>query len=442
MLVIIISIRFFGLFIVLPVISLYAQSFENISALMVGLIIGGAYLTQLLFQTPLGILSDRYNRKIIIFIGLAIFLLGSVICAFAKTPEWLVVGRLIQGMGAVGGIVSAQITDITREEQRTKAMAVMGGCIFASFILAMIVGPIIGGHIGASWLFGITALFTFCSILLLYKVPQSPKLTYSFDTKENTPKETRNKNLWIMNLSSFLEKALMTLVFVVVPLISFDHFHIIEQDLWKIYVPSAILAIFAMGPASILAEKYNKPKLVLFLGISCFLLAYLLFAYSENILWMFVCGILIFFVGFAMLEPIMQSLASKYAKAHLRGRALGNFTTASYLGSFVGGMFGAFAYHHLNFRVLAWMIAVLCILWIGIIFFLRPPQKQKNLYLPLEENLRKILSLIGGLQGVIEVYINEGEKILIIKYDTDLIHAEQLEQQISELGKSHGKISN
>ncbi|STP12840.1 multidrug-efflux protein [Helicobacter mustelae] len=314
LLVIIISIRFFGLFIVLPVISLYAQSFENISALMVGLIIGGAYLTQLLFQTPLGILSDRYNRKIIIFIGLAIFLLGSVICAFAKTPEWLVVGRLIQGMGAVGGIVSAQITDITREEQRTKAMAVMGGCIFASFILAMIVGPIIGGHIGASWLFGITALFTFCSILLLYKVPQSPKLTYSFDTKENTPKETRNKNLWIMNLSSFLEKALMTLVFVVVPLISFDHFHIIEQDLWKIYVPSAILAIFAMGPASILAEKYNKPKLVLFLGISCFLLAYLLFAYSENILWMFVCGILIFFVGFAMLEPIMQSLASKYAK--------------------------------------------------------------------------------------------------------------------------------
>ncbi|STP12841.1 multidrug-efflux protein [Helicobacter mustelae] len=105
-------------------------------------------------------------------------------------------------------------------------------------------------------------------------------------------------------------------------------------------------------------------------------------------------------------------------------------------------MFGAFAYHHLNFRVLAWMIAVLCVLWIGIIFFLRSPQKQKNLYLPLEENLREIFSLIKELHGVIETYINESEKILVIKYDTDLINANQLEQQISELGTSHGKISN
>lgn len=431
----IVVLRFFGLFIILPVISLYANSFENASPFMIGLVVGGAYLTQLLFQTPFGILSDKYNRKTIILIGLIIFLIGSLICVFAHNIELLVLGRIIQGIGAIGGIVSAQITDLTKEEQRTKAMAAMGAGIFMSFTLAMIVGPFMGAKLGASWLFGLTALLTFLSIFLLFKTPQSPKLTYSFDavSKLEWTKSLKDKNLWIMYISSFLEKTFMTLIFVIIPLVLVAHFDFTEEDLWKIYLPSALIGLFAMGPASILAEKYNKPKLVLFIGIFCFLAAYLMIAYAQNTLWLFACGILLFFVGFATLEPIMQSLASKYAKAHLRGSALGNFTTASYLGSFVGGMFGAILYHSVGLTYLALIIVGICILWLLLITLLSTPQKQKNLYLEATEKLRENLQIIAQFQGVIETYINESEKIIIIKYNTDFTNPENLNHQIKNL---------
>lgn len=431
----IVVLRFLGLFIVLPVISLYANSFNETSAFMIGLAVGGAYLTQLIFQTPFGILSDKYNRKVIVLIGLVIFLIGSLICAFAHTIQLLIIGRLIQGVGAVGGVVSAQVADMVKEEQRTKAMAIMGGGIFASFTLAMVVGPIIGGSIGAQWLFFLTAFFTLISIFVLYfMVPDSPKLTYSFEsTKKDLSKDIFDKNLWVMNFSSFFEKTLMSLIFVIIPLALVDHFSFSEEELWKIYVPGAMIGIFAMAPASILAEKYNKPKLVLFIGIFCFLLAYLFIALAdfEKILWIFTFGILLFFVGFAMLEPIMQSLTSKYAKAYFRGTALGNFTTASYVGSFVGGMFGALLYHHFGLSVISAIVIISCLLWILMICLIHNPQKQKNIYLPLQENLREKISMIENLSGVIECYINESEKILIIKYNSTLTNEKEIIEKIN-----------
>ena len=432
----IVVLRFLGLFIVLPVISLYANSFEEASALMIGLVVGGAYLTQLIFQTPFGILSDKYDRKKVVLVGLVVFMLGSLVCAFAKSIEMLVLGRLLQGIGAVGGVVSAQIADMVKEEERTKAMAIMGGGIFASFTLAMIVGPLIGGHVGVNWLFFITAFLTLLSIGMLYfMVPSSPRLSYSFDkSKMSFSQGFLDKNLWIMNLSSFLQKSLMTLFFVIVPLALVQDFGFMETDLWKIYIPGALLGILAMGPASILAEKYNKPKLVLFLGIGCFFLAYLFItlADEEKILWIFSLGVLLFFMGFASLEPIMQSLTSKYAKAHLRGTALGNFTTASYLGSFVGGMFGALLYHHLGLGYLAMLVVGVCILWGITIFFVQNPQKAKNLYLPLESLPSSSLAHLNDEAGVIEWYINESEKVLIIKYNSELVSERNILEKIQK----------
>lgn len=429
----IVALRFLGLFIVLPIISLYANSFHNTSAFMMGLVVGGAYLTQLIFQTPFGILSDRFNRKYIVLIGLVIFFVGSIICAFANSIELLVIGRLIQGVGAIGGVVSAQVADVVREEQRTKAMAIMGGGIFASFTLAMVIGPIIGGSIGAKWLFLITALLTLLSIFILYFfVPNPPKLNYSFQNPQKKIKDFLDKNLWIMNLSSFFEKMLMSLIFVIIPLALVEHFHFSEKSLWKIYVPGAIIGIFAMAPASILAEKYNKPKLVLVLGILCFLFAYTFIALADfkEILWFFILGVFLFFIGFAMLEPIMQSLTSKYAKAYFRGTALGNFTTASYIGSFVGGMFGALLYHHFGLNILAVSTTALCIFWLLIVLLLENPQKQKNIYLPLQDDLREKITLIQESFGVIESYVNESEKVLIIKYNSALTNEQKILEKI------------
>ncbi|PAF52565.1 MFS transporter [Helicobacter sp. 13S00477-4] len=435
--------RFLGLFIVLPVISLYAVSF-NASATMLGLAVGGAYLTQVIFQTPIGIASDRYDRKKIVMLGLFVFLVGSIICALAKNIELLVIGRLIQGAGAIGGVVSAQITDIVREEQRTKAMAIMGGGIFASFTLAMLIGPIIAANLGVGLLFSITAFLTLCSIILLYtKVPSTPKITYSFEGKPKWQDTLKDKNLWVINLSSFFEKALMTLIFVIIPLVIVQEFSWSEENLWKIYTPGAIIGVLAMAPASIIAEKYSKAKFVMFYGVAMFLIAYTCIALADihihtPKIWLFITGIMIFFIGFATLEPIMQSLASKYAKAHQRGAALGIFTTYGYIGSFVGGTAGGILYHQLGVEKVALLIVCICIFWILTLIFLKNPAKQKNVYLALDDYDKKKFKALNQIEGIIEWYVNENEKIIIVKYEAQ-IHTEE---QIIQICKKFNKESN
>lgn len=417
----VVFLRFLGLFIVLPVISLYVAEFGETSAILLGLAVSGAYLTQIIFQTPFGILSDKIDRKKVVMAGLLIFLIGSVICALADNIYTLILGRFIQGAGAIGGVVSAQITDLVREEQRTGAMAIMGGGIFASFTLAMLIGPIIGGYVGVAWLFWLTALLTVISMILLLVVPATPKISYSF--KQKPQKSARNLNLTIMNCSSFLEKMFMTLIFVVIPLCFVNELGSHKEDLWKIYTPAALCGIFALAPASILAEKYGRAKLVLGYGVGLFLIAYMLLAIggAENYLWLFVAGITLFFIGFATLEPIMQSLTSKYAKAHERGRALGVFTTYAYAGSFAGGVLGGVLYHHFGIMWIGIIVSIICVLWLGSLLFLANPTKQKNLYLPISEYDSDKIATLESTNGIIEIYTNDTEGVIVLKYNSDML---------------------
>lgn len=417
----VVFLRFLGLFIVLPVISLYVAEFGETSAILLGLAVSGAYLTQIIFQTPFGILSDKIDRKKVVMAGLFIFLIGSVMCALADNISMLIIGRFIQGAGAIGGVVSAQITDLVREEQRTGAMAIMGGGIFASFTLAMLIGPIIGGYVGVAWLFWLTALLTVISMILLLVVPATPKISYSF--KQKPQKSARNLNLTIMNCSSFLEKMFMTLIFVVIPLCFVNELGSHKEDLWKIYTPAALCGIFALAPASILAEKYGRAKLVLGYGVGLFLLAYMLLAIggAENYLWLFVAGITLFFIGFATLEPIMQSLTSKYAKAHERGKALGVFTTYAYAGSFAGGVLGGVLYHHFGIMWIGIIVSIICVLWLGSLLFLANPTKQKNLYLPISEYASDKIATLESTNGIIEIYTNDTEGVIVLKYNSDML---------------------
>lgn len=417
----VVFLRFLGLFIVLPVISLYVAEFGETSAILLGLAVSGAYLTQIIFQTPFGILSDKIDRKKVVMAGLFIFLIGSVMCALADNIYTLIIGRFIQGAGAIGGVVSAQITDLVREEQRTGAMAIMGGGIFASFTLAMLIGPIIGGYVGVAWLFWLTALLTVISMILLLVVPATPKISYSF--KQKPQKSARNLNLTIMNCSSFLEKMFMTLIFVVIPLCFVNELGSHKEDLWKIYTPAALCGIFALAPASILAEKYGRAKLVLSYGVGLFLIAYMLLAIggAENYLWLFVAGITLFFIGFATLEPIMQSLTSKYAKAHERGKALGVFTTYAYAGSFAGGVLGGVLYHHFGIMWIGIIVSIICVLWLGSLLFLANPTKQKNLYLPISEYASDKIATLESTNGIIEIYTNDTEGVIVLKYNSDML---------------------
>ena len=421
----IIALRFFGLFLVLPVISVYAINLEGATTTLVGIVIGGYALTQMLFQIPFGVISDKLGRKGTIIMGLLLFAIGSIICAVSTDIYSLIFGRLLQGAGSIGAVVTAMISDLVKEEQRPKAMAVMGSSIAFAFAISMIAGPTIGAAFGVQSLFYITLFLALASIFVLVKyVPNPPKITHTYKEKAKLGEILGNANLIKMNITNFLQKGLMTFAFMIIPMTLIKNFDWQMAELWKVYLPAMIFGIFAMGPAAVLAEKKGKFKEILIIGIILFAISYLVIGFSSNAT-VFVIGVVVFFIGFNMHEPIMQSLAAKFAKVHQRGLVLGIFTSAGYVGTFLGGLLGGAFYESASMNTLVVVIAIVCVLWAILIVTMPNPSKKKFVYLSLDEYH---LENSGKLENnaIEEWYINNTENIIAIKYDSDKISEEEV----------------
>lgn len=421
----IIALRFFGLFLVLPVISVYAINLEGATSTLVGIVIGGYALTQMLFQIPFGVISDKLGRKGTIIMGLLLFAIGSIICAISTDIYSLIFGRLLQGAGSIGAVVTAMISDLVKEEQRPKAMAVMGSSIAFAFAISMIAGPTIGAFFGVQSLFYITLFLALASIFVLLKfVPNPPHITHTYSEKAKLGEILGNSNLIKMNITNFLQKALMTFAFMIIPMTLIKHFDWQMSELWKVYLPAMIFGIVAMGPAAVIAEKKGKFKEILIAGIILFAVSYLIIGFSSDAT-VFVIGVVIFFIGFNMHEPIMQSLASKFAKVHQRGLVLGIFTSAGYVGTFLGGLLGGAFYQSASMESLVVVIAVVCILWAILIVTMPNPAKKKFVYLDLNEYHLQNSSKLTN-EAIEEWYINNTENIIAIKYDSDKISADEV----------------
>ena len=421
----IIALRFFGLFLVLPVISVYALSLEGATPTLVGIVIGGYALTQMLFQIPFGIMSDKFSRKGTIVFGLIIFAIGSLICALSTDIYTLIFGRFLQGAGSIGAVVTAMISDLVKEEQRPKAMALMGSFIGLAFALSMIAGPTIGAFAGVEWLFYITLILALISIfVLIKKVPNPPHITHTYNKKANLSEILLEPNLIKMNLTNFLQKGLMTFAFMIIPVTLIKHFDWQMSELWKVYLPVMILGIIAMGPSAVIAEKKGKFKEILLIGIILFGVSYLIIGFSSTPV-VFIIGVVLFFIGFNMHEPIMQSLASKFAKVHQRGLVLGIFTSAGYVGTFLGGMLGGMFYEEVTLSTLVVVIALICIIWAFLIMKMPNPAKKKFAYLSLNEfHLENSGKL--NIDSIDEWYINNTENVIAIKYDNEKISEEEI----------------
>ncbi|BAK70257.1 MFS transporter [Aliarcobacter butzleri] len=422
----IIALRFFGLFIVLPVISVYALSLDGANATLVGIVVGGYALTQVVFQVPFGVMSDKLGRKGTIITGLLLFAIGSLICAIATDIYTLMLGRLLQGSGAIGAVVTAMISDLVKEHERSKAMALMGSFIGLAFAIAMLAGPLIGGFIGVPVLFYITMFLALISIyILVKKVPNPPIITHTYNDKLRLSDVLGNTNINRMNITNFLQKALMTFAFLVIPIILTKTYGWEKKELWYVYLPAMIFGLLSMAPAAIIAEKKGKFKEILALGILFFIISYLVIGFSSSSV-VFVIGVVIFFIGFNMHEPIMQSLASKFAKVHQRGSVLGVFNSFGYLGTFVGGLLGGIMLDNLNLSTFSIIIAVICILW-GILILTMPnPSKTKSVYLNLDEYKLENSGKLNQNDAIDEWYINNTENIIAIKYDGEKISEEEI----------------
>jgi len=359
--------RMLGLFMIIPVFSLYAQQLKGATPLLIGIAMGCYGLTQALLQIPFGIGSDKLGRKPVIIVGLALFALGSVVAALSHTIGGIIIGRSLQGAGAIGSVIIALLADLTREETRTKAMAIIGITIGTAFSLGMILGPILNNLIQVSGIFWLTALLALLGLLLVYYAVPTPQKLVVHPDAETVPAKffsvLRNKKLLRLDISILLSHAILTATFIVLPIILQNNTGLNETHQWWLYLPVLLLAFLSMPPFIILAER-KYPNGIFLLSIIGLGAAELLFWYWQHSLIGMAVALWLFFTSFTILEALLPSKVSKTAPPASKGTAIGIYSSCQFFGIFLGGCLGGWLYGHFQAGTVLMVCACLTALWL------------------------------------------------------------------------------
>ena len=375
---IIMGLRMLGLFMVLPLFSLYASGLNGATPLLIGVAMGIYGLFQAIFQISFGAMSDRIGRKPAILAGLIIFAIGSFLSAAATSINMMMMGRTLQGIGAIGSSSLALLADLTREEQRTKAMMVVGITIGFSFSLAMLAGPLLSPWLGVQGLFNAAGWLALIAILILYTmVPKPLHSTWHSDTEPEYSSFIQllfAPELARLNVGIFILHAIFTASFVVIPIAIHELSGINAHDQWQIYLPALLAALTISAVAMGNAERRKQVK-------RYFLQSILTIAISMLILWLgngsmatLIPGIGLFFAGFTLLEGLLPSLVSRTApKAH-KGSAMGIYSCAQYSGIFAGGVLGGWLYSQFHFSGVYLFCIGFALLWFTLAFSMHEPR--------------------------------------------------------------------
>lgn len=331
----VIALRMLGLFLILPVFMVLAHDMPGFTPQLGGLAVGIYGLTQAALQQPFGWLSDRWGRRPVLMLGLGLFAAGGIVAAGADSMSSLVLGRALQGCGAVAGVAMAFAADFTRPEKRPLAMAIIGMGIGGAFLISMMASVPLANVLGLSGLLGLTAVFGLVGMLLVLTTPSTRPMP---DPTEEAIIESM-KPLWLLALSVFLLHAVMTLLFVVLPgrLVSQHEFALAEH--WKLYVPTMIASVVLMLPILRWMGKKKTESLVLPWGFGILGLTLILLSQGFSVAWMAVV-IVAYFLGFNLLEASMPALVARITGRGRRGRKMGLYSTFQFLGAFVGGAGG------------------------------------------------------------------------------------------------------
>ena len=423
----IIGLRFLGLFIVMSVLSAYATNLAGATPTLIGLAVGGYALTQAALQVPFGILSDKIGRKKAILIGLLIFGSGSIIAGMADNIYTLLIGRFLQGAGAIGSVIIAMISDHVKEEERGHAMAIMGMVIALAFTAAMVFGPLVGSIAGVPSLFYLTAGMAALSIVLLFTiVPDPPKIIHSFSEEEAKVSSVfKDKDLKRMYITFLFHSSTMAIAFFLIPMVLKHNFHLPIGEFWKVYLPAVIFGIIAMGPAAVFGEKYNKGKEVFLISIVLIALAFILMGFSTK-LWLFGVGVTFFFIGFNMFEPLLQSFVSKFAKAHQKGAALGVANTFAYVGMGIGATLAGKIFEVSSVSGVAIFVLIVSVFWAVWIYGMRNPGLRASIYLDQEHYDFSKLPELKATKGIADIYVNQTEGVMVVKYDKELLDEDEI----------------
>lgn len=370
------ALRMLGLFLILPVFSVYAKTLpggDNLA--LVGFALGAYGLTQAIFQIPYGIASDIFGRKQVIVVGLLIFALGSFVAAWAPDMTWIIVGRVLQGMGAISAAVTALAADLTREEHRTKVMAMIGSSIGLVFALSLVGAPVLYGWIGMAGLFIMTGVLALAAIgLLLKAVPPAP----APHGHEKLPlrRVVFDPDLLRLNLGIFVLHMVQMAMFVVLPHALVDHGGLAAAEHWKVYLPAVLVSFAIMVPAIIAAERKDKMRPVFIAAVGLLLVVQLGLFLLHASLWALALWLLLFFVAFNVLEATLPSLVSRTAPPAAKGAALGVYNTTQAMGLFVGGAAGGYIAQHFGDNVVFAACAGLVLVWLAVANSMNFPQRR------------------------------------------------------------------
>jgi len=416
--------RMIGLFIVLPIMSIYLSELgADASTFLIGLTFGIYGLTQAIFQIPFGILSDRFGRKKIIIIGLCIFFIGSLVIFFSESLIMITFGRALQGAGAISAVLLALLADLTTDKARTKSMAIIGASIGLTFGISIVLSPILNTYLGFQNIFMLIAILSVIAMgVVIYYIPNP--ISYSRNEKIDYPikKIIFDKVFLKLDYGIFALHASQIIMFMMIPLMLNGIGYPIKYH-WQIYLPVFVLSMLAIIPMIILSSK--KKMLRSFFLLNVFLLIfvqYLFMNWSDSKQSIMII-LLIYFIAFNFLEATLPSLISRLSPKNLKGLVLGAYNTSQSLGIFVGGILGGFIASQFNDKAIFILSGVLLAGWLALMIRFIFPSSKNDMVIKIKPEFfnqsdkakNAVFNKIQRLDFVDEALIFPNESYIIIK---------------------------
>ncbi|WP_297809793.1 MFS transporter [uncultured Methylophaga sp.] len=429
------ALRMLGLFMILPVFSISAHQYSGSTPMLIGLAIGAYGLTQALLQIPFGMLSDRFGRKQIITLGLLLFAAGSVVAALAESIEMVIIGRLLQGSGAVAAAVMALTADLTRDEQRTKAMASIGISIGMSFSIALATGAALENWIGLSGIFWATALMAILGVAVLHLWVPTPHRRVSHRDIEPVPRQfgkvLRNPQIMRLVFSIMVLHLLLTTSFFALPLALQDSAGLDKSQHVMAYLPILLLAFVAMVPFIIIAEKKRKMKPVFLGAIAVLGIAQLGWAIFPTSLALILFCLWLFFTAFNILEASLPSMMSKLSPLENKGTAMGIYSSAQFIGAFIGGAMGGVLYQQFGLQGIFLASSLLIVVWLLLVLPMQAPRHYSSRIIHLNElamtDIEQFINRLNAIKGVKETVVVPEEQVAYVKFSPEETDVSELE---------------
>lgn len=434
------ALRMIGLFMIVPVFSVYGDNYTHATPFLIGLAVGIYGLGQAIFQIPMSLAADKFPRKPIIMLGLVLFAIGGIIAANATDIYEVIIGRALAGSGAVSAVLMALLADVTREEMRTKAMATMGLTIATSIMLAFAFGPLLVGSLGISGLFWLTAGFAVLAMVLLLVVPTPLRvLKHNLDNKsigEQLATVLKIGDLNRLHIGIFALHLTMTAIFVILPHQLTEVMGLSVRQQGLVYLPLLFIGFAVALPFIIIAEKKRKMRQVFLGAIALMTLSLVILALGSQVGIGIILGLLLYFMGFNLLEATIPSWISKRAPVANKATAMGISSSSQFFGAFVGGAMGGLLLSQSSLVAWGILAAIMAVSLLLILPIADPPYlSSTTVTIPKDIDIQEWSRQMLNISGVDELVVMAKEQVAYLKLDKTQL-TDVSKQQLSSLAQS------